>query len=326
MNESSFVDRREPDWRRLTMLCDRADASPANLNYQDFQDLVRLYRKTSTDLATARTQSANGQMIDFLNDLVARSYAILYRSPRNSFGHGFMVAIRTAADTIRRSKWFLLVSLSVFVAGGFFAFFVIDYSPDVRAQFVPENFKSSFKNWEDGETPERTSDESAEATSLYASNNPRVAIMTGAVAASTFGIGTFMMVWQNGVIMGTLIHEVRPHGKVGFLLTSVAPHSVPEISGLLVSGASGFVMGWALIRPGRRSRGEALKAAGKDAIVLLATGVCLMFIAAPIEGFFSFNPNVPGGVKILVACIEVIAWAAFWMFYGKGEEDKEARG
>jgi uncharacterized membrane protein SpoIIM required for sporulation len=320
MNETSFVDRREVDWRRLTMLCDQAEASPANLGAADFHEFVRLYRKASTDLAVARTQSANAQLIDFLNDLVSRTYAILYRTPRGTLGQGLALAISTSANTVRRCRWFLLASFTVFIAGLFFAFFVIDYSPDVRAIMVPPMFKKSFESWERGDTPDRSAGDSAAATSFYASNNPRVAVVTGAVAASTFGIGSFLMVWQNGAIMGTLLHEVRPYGRVGFVLTSVSPHSVPEISGLLISGAAGFVMGWALINPGRRKRGDALKAAGKDAIVLLATGVTLMFIAAPIEGFFSFNPHVPGGVKLAVAGVELLAWGAFWTFHGRTPE------
>jgi uncharacterized membrane protein SpoIIM required for sporulation len=223
---------------------------------------------------------------------------------------------------MRRCQWFLLASFTVFMAGLFFAYFVMDYSPDARAVLIPPMFKKSFEQWEKGDIPERSAEDSALATSFYASNNPRVAVVTGSVAASTFGIGTFLLVWQNGATMGALLQDVRPHGQVGFVLTSVAPHSIPEISGLLISGASGFVMGWALVHPGRRRRGDALKTAGKDAIVLLATGVCMMFIAAPIEGFFSFNPHVPAAAKVAVAVIEVFAWGAFWIFYGRAPESE----
>ena len=43
----------------------------------------------------------------------------------------------------------------------------------------------------------------------------------------------------------------------------------------------------------------------------------MMFIAAPIEGFFSFNPHVPGWLKTTVAVISVIAWATFWTGFGR---------
>jgi len=53
-------------------------------------------------------------------------------------------------------------------------------------------------------------------------------------------------------------------------------------------------------------------------VVLLATSVVMMFIAAPIEGFFSFNPAVPQGLKIAVAVIEAVVWGLFW--YGFARE------
>ncbi len=47
-----------------------------------------------------------------------------------------------------------------------------------------------------------------------------------------------------------------------------------------------------------------------------------MFIAAPIEGFFSFNPTVPGWLKVIVASISALAWALFWIGYGRREEGR----
>ncbi len=321
MNESSFVDRREVDWRNLTRFCDMAEGSPSNLNAKEFHEFVRLYRRVSTDLATARTQSINVQLIDFLNDLVARAYGILYRTPRNSFGQGVALSILTAARTIRKCRWFLLLSLVIFVSGGVFSYFVMDVVPTTRDILVPPQERDQFKSWQKGNFEGRTPAESTMMTGVYATNNPRVAIISGASAAGTFGVGTLFFEWQNGAIMGSLAHELRDYGKLDFLFSSIAPHGVPEISGLIISGAAGFVMGWALINPGRRRRADALKAAGKDAIVLLSTGVCMMFIAAPIEGFFSFNPSVPGALKVTVAATEVCAWAAFWIFYDR--EDSE---
>ena len=63
------------------------------------------------------------------------------------------------------------------------------------------------------------------------------------------------------------------------------------------------MLGAAVINPGRRRRSDALKAVGRDAIVMLSTSVILMFIAAPIEAFFSFQPAVPQWVKVVVAVI-----------------------
>ena len=159
---------------------------------------------------------------------------------------------------------------------------------------------------------------------MYASNNPQVAIVAGAISVASFGVGTSVLLVQNGFLIGDLTYAMDDVGKAGFLLGSIFPHGVPELSGVIVSGASGFVLGWALIAPGRKKRGDALREAGKDAMVLMLTSVALMFIAAPIEAFFSFNPRVPMPIKVSVVCVEIVAWAFFWSGYGQNSEPTTA--
>jgi uncharacterized membrane protein SpoIIM required for sporulation len=93
---------------------------------------------------------------------------------------------------------------------------------------------------------------------------------------------------------------------------------------LLVTASGGFVMAWAMIRPGRRRRGDAMRIAGKDALTLMLTGLVMIVIAAPIEGFFSFNPGVPTWAKVAFALCALAAWSAFFVGYGQDRELAEA--
>lgn len=323
INETAFVDRREADWKRLTQLSDRAETSPQNLSPEEFAEFVRLYRRASADLAMIRTKSKNVQLADFLNDMVGRAYGILYREPRGSLGKALGSGVALAAQTVRKRKWFMLLSAILFFGSGFFSFFLMTVRPDTKAYFLPEGHEKMFEGWKSGEFDERDTSDNIVMSAFYASNNPRVAVIAGSVAAATFGIGTTYILVSNGYLLGTLAKELEPNGLIGHLIVSVSPHGVPELSGIVVSGAAGFVMAWALINPGRRKRGQALLEAGKDAIVLLLTAMTLMFIAAPIEGFFSFNRNVPNEAKAIFAIVSAIAWGFFWVGYGKTPEERE---
>lgn len=205
----------------------------------------------------------------------------------------------------------------LFVASAFLSFFLLDFVPDSRQVFVPAGFEETFSQWKSGKFEERPPETSFLATGMYMANNPLQAIRGGAIAASTFGLGTCDVLFFNGAMIGALAHEVRTTGQMPHLFTSIAPHGVTELSGLVLSGSAGFVMAFALIHPGRRRRGEALKAAGVQAMVLLATSVVMMFIAAPIEGFFSFNPHVPTAAKVAFALASATAWGLFWVFFGR---------
>lgn len=321
MNEVLFVERREPDWKRLNLLTAKADASPANLTQEELEEFVRAYKRACADLAAARTRSANVELIEFLNDLCSRAYGVLYRAPRPNVFRALGQGIRRSAQTARRCWAAVALSAAIFIGSAVFAFLCLQWVPETKEQFVPPQWGDVFRNWREGGMPDRSVGESLAQTGFYMGNNPRAAIATGAIAASTFGVGSAYLVFFNGTLMGALVHELVPVGRVGYLFSQILPHGVTEISGLVLAGASGFVMGWALIRPGRRTRGEALRRASQDALTLLLTAIVMMFIAAPIEGFFSFNPNVPVWAKIAFAGVSAAAWIAFWVGYGRDEAE-----
>lgn len=325
MNEVLFVEQREPDWKRLNLLTAKADSSPANLAPVELEEFVRLYKRVSADLAKVRTQSANIELIEFLNDLCGRAYGTLYRAPRPNLWRAVEKGIRAAAQTARRQWACVLLSAAIFLGSIGFSIAVLTYAPEAKSYFVPEEWGDVFRQWREGNGSERSFEESAAMTGFYMGNNPRAAIMTGAISASTFGVGSAYLVFYNGALLGALAHELAPVGRVGYLLSHVLPHGVTELSGLVLSGASGFVMAAALISPGRRSRGEALKRNGKDALTLLITSIVLMFMAAPIEGFFSFNPNIPTPYKVVFATLTAVGWAMFWLGYGREKVDEDER-
>lgn len=307
---------------RLMELSDKADRSPVDLTPVELKELVRLYRRVSTDLAFVRTVSTNPGLVTYLNDLSARAYAVVYRQPRQSLGSILAGSIATAAQTVRRRRWFVLAGFILFFGSAILAYGLAASNLDVRNYFVPAQMKPALDKWKEGRFDERTGSEDAMMGGFYASNNPRTAIIAGSVGAATFGVLSVFLVAQNGALLGILASELAPLGKLDFLLSSVAPHGVPELSGIIIAGAAGLLLGWSLINPGRRTRGDSLRSVGRDAIVLLATSVVMMFIAAPIEGFFSFNPHVPGIVKTVVAVVSLCVWLMFWSGYARTPEER----
>jgi len=324
MNEVAFVERREPDWKRLSYLVDRADASVRQLTEAELREFIRLFRNVSGDLALARTQSVTLELIEFLNDLVGRAYSTIYTSPRHPLGRSIVYGIALAAQAVRRLRWFVLASATVFFGSAVWGYAVLAFRPDTRNIIITGQFRDLVAEWKSGKFPEATGERDIAATVLYAGNNPYVSIVTGAEAAGSFGIMTAQRLYDNGLMLGALVHELQPVGRVDHLLYSIAPHGVTELSGIVLSGAAGFSLAWALICPGRRKRGESLAHAAKDGLVVLTTSVVLMFMAAPIEGFLSFNAHVPNAWKAAFACLSALAWATFWIGFGRSDEERQA--
>ncbi len=325
MNEEGFVSVNGAEWARLSELCRRADLSPSRLSAAELAEFVRLYRRATKHLAQARTVSTNVSLIGFLNDLTARAYGVLYRQPRESILRSILETIQIAAQVVRRRKWFIFASAAIFFCSSFLTFGLLRVNPNTRDFFVPAGFEQAFDHWKTGHFEATDTSHGTAMAGFYASNNPKVAIITAAVGAGTFGLFSVQLLFQNGAMLGLLTSELIPYHRVGYLLSSIFPHGVPELSGAIVSGSSGLLLGYALFFPGRNRRSDALRAVGMDAVCLLGVSVVLMFLAAPIEAFFSFNAVVPGFVKVIVGSIEVIGWFMFWRNFGLSPRERELR-
>lgn len=317
MNETEFFERRESAWQQLAQACDRAESSPQHLNNHDLEQFVRLYREVSGDLARVQAEGTNQDLEGFLNQLVGRAYGILYRRRRQRVGPTVLRAIATAAQTVRRRAGFIAVAVAFFLAGTTFGAAVLGLRPDLRVYLVPPGMEPVFESWRTGQHDPKTGSDSLGMMGFYASNNPRVAITAASVAAGTFGVGTAYILWSNGVLLGSLGQDVARVGHLDHLLVSIGPHGASELTGIMISGASGLLLGAALVFPGRRTRGQALRENGRDALTLMVLAAVMMFIAAPFEAFFSFNPEVPDGAKAVVTVLVFGAWIAFFTSYGR---------
>lgn len=318
MNETAFVEERSSAWSRLRFLCDRADVSPRNLTAEELAEMIELYRQASADLSYVRTRTTQPSLVDYLNDLTARAYATLYQAPRRRISDALRNSINLVVDTVRRRKAFIFLAIAIDLAGMLVGMTTFSM-PEPRSVIIPPGWEGVIDHWTNPDVEGRTADQRIASTGFYLSNNPRVAVVTASLGVVSFGVLAVSNVFRNGLLLGGLMSETAQAGTLGRLLIWISPHGVTEIQGMYMAAAAGFVMGWALINPGRRSRADALKHAGSDAICLLVLAFVMMIIAAPFEGFFSFDPEIPNALKVIVAAVMLAGWLALWTFGGKRE-------
>jgi uncharacterized membrane protein SpoIIM required for sporulation len=318
LNEETILRTRGPHWRRLQELTAKAGHTFRKLSDEELEEFVRLYRQSSADLAFLTTHSSNESVVSYLNEVVGRAYSGLYREPYKPWGQRLVESLEAAADTVRRRRWAVLLSIGLFLAAAITTSGLLAYSDDFRAFYIPSGpMGEVFESWKSGRFDQRTDAQSAGMMFFYASNNPFVSIVANASSVVSFGVLTVVMMWQNGSMLGALGYEMSTVGKLDHLLSSVGPHGVTEMGGIFMAGAGGFVLASALIRPGRRSRAEALRVAGRDAFVLVVLSIVMTLLAAPIEGFFSFDPRIPGWLKTSVALFTLFGWLAFFIGFGR---------
>jgi uncharacterized membrane protein SpoIIM required for sporulation len=138
-------------------------------------------------------------------------------------------------------------------------------------------------------------------------NNIRVTLLAFAAGIAA-GVGTALLLVWNGVILGIVggLAVGSGNGRVFFEL--VTAHGLLELSCIVVAGAAGMRMGWALIEPGSRKRADALSIEAREAIAIVLGTAPWLVLAGLIEGFLT-----PAGLGLpAVLGIGIAAAAAYW--------------
>jgi uncharacterized membrane protein SpoIIM required for sporulation len=125
----------------------------------------------------------------------------------------------------------------------------------------------------------------------------------------TWGVGTVLLLFYNGVILGAVALDYVRAGQTKFLLGWLLPHGAVEIPAILIAGQAGLVLALALIGWGTRAPvRERLREVSRD-LTTLIFGVGLLLIwAGFVEAFLSqyHEPVVPYVAKIAFGLVELV--------------------
>jgi uncharacterized membrane protein SpoIIM required for sporulation len=153
-------------------------------------------------------------------------------------------------------------------------------------------------------------------------NNISVSIRAMAFGM-TYGIGTIILLFYNGVILGLVAVDYVMAGQTKFLLGWLLPHGVIELPAVMMSGQAGLMLAHALIGRGQRKPIRArLRDASAD-VVTLIFGIALLLVwAGIIEAFFSqfHAPVLPYSIKIAFGCVELVLFILFLGLCGKSAD------
>lgn len=279
-----FVANRRSRWERLNLLLNRSRSARSTLSVDELDEMARLYRHTTSDLAIARRDFPSDGATRYINELVARAYGQIYRdppSPRAAIARFF----RYELPREFRSAWpFIVASAALFFAPMFIALAVIMISPDTAEMLVPARILTLIKSgrhWFDIPDEQR----SVMATYIM-TNNIQVSFLALA-GGMTAGLMTCWVLVSNGLSIGAISGALAAYGLGESLVWWIAGHGFLELSVIIISGGCGLMLGKAIIWPGLQPRRDVLSAAGIRSMRLLLGTLPFMALAGVIEGFFS---------------------------------------
>lgn len=327
-----FVATERPYWDELERMLTRMEAEP---DYRpalgEVERFHYLYQRAAADLGKMATAFAEPETQKYLEGLVARAYAEinetrdqrLHFHPWRWFTYDFPRTFRA-----HRRAWQLSVAATIL--GCLFGAVALRIDPEAKGVLLPFGHLL-------GDPSERVKKEEAAAEDRLAghkstfagqlmTHNTQVAIFTMGLGV-TFGVGTVLELFYNGVILGAVSLDYIQAGQTRFLLGWLLPHGATEIPAILLGGQAGLVLAGALIGWGdRRSRRERLRVIGPDLVTIIGGAGVLLIWAGIVESFFSqyHEPVLPYALKIAFGAVELTMLFSFLALAGRRERAAKA--
>lgn len=317
LKSQRFRQAREEDWRRLERLMDKAEkGSASKLTDAEILAVPVLYRSTLSALSVARETSLDQGLIDYLETLSARAYFFVYGS-RATIQDRLIAFFRTDWPTAVRGLWReTLISAALMLLGALIGAWLVMHEPEWFYAFVPADLSGGRDPAASTETLRATLDgaEDAQGLSAFAAylftHNAQVALLAFALGFALC-LPTGLLILYNGATLGAFFALFASRG-LGFELGGwLLIHGVTELFAVILAGAAGLRIGWAVAFPGQRRRLDAAVEAGRTAAIAMGGVVVMLMFAGLLEGF-GRQLIVDTGLRYAVAAATAVLWGLYF--------------
>jgi len=305
----AFVLAHRPTWDRLEHLVKRR----RTLTGAEVDELVDLYQRVSTHLSMLRTASTDATLVGRLSGLVARARAAVTGAHAplwSEFARFWTVSFPVVA--YRSWRWWLGTAVAFFFVVAIIGAWVAG-NPEVQStvgtpseldQLVNNDFESYYSEHPAGSF----------ALQVWV-NNSWVAFQCIGFAI-LLGLPIPYILFQNAANLGVAAGLMFHAGKGDVFLGLLTPHGLLELTAVFLAAAAGMRLGWSVVSPGDRPRGQVLAEQGR-AVVAVGVGlVAVLLVSGLIEALVTPSP-LPTFVRIAIGVAAEVAFLGYVVHFGR---------
>ena len=329
-----FQTQARPRWSSLESLLAVLEGRPDHrLNSVEAEQLQELYTQAAADLNRVAHGASAPELRQYLDRLVARAYAELHYVPRTRFEiwqpRRWLGIFTVFPETFRRQSRYFALAVVITMLGCALGGLAVRYDPAAVDVLLPADYlRNPEQRVHEEEQGKRQDLHSAQVEAAFSAqlirHNIEVAMLAAALGV-TFGIGTALLLFENGVLLGAVAVRYTQQGFGLFMTAWLLPHGVFEIPSILIAGQAGFYLARLLLR---RREDRDVRQSMREWLVLIA-GMSMMLVwAGVMEAFFSqyHAPVLPYPFKVAVAGAELALLTIYLLLIGRRKDTAEAHG
>jgi len=322
MDLDRYIQIHEPAWKRLAQLSKEATKRTGTLHESEVAELISLYQRSSAQLSHVRTVYSDPSLVLRLSRIVGEAGVVIYeprgnpvRAVRLFFTEAFPAAVWV-------SRYYILVSALVFFLPALAFGVWLSNSPAVLDATVPPEMQqllaeSEFRDY-------YSSDAAENFAATVTLNNIWVSILAFSLGLIPV-IGPVGILINNGVNLGIAAAVMHSAGEAAQFWGLITPHGLLEIAAIVIAGAAGLRISWAIIAPGDRTRGKALAEEGLRAVVIIIGLILCFIVAGIIEGFVTPS-GLPTVMRVAIGVAVLASFIAYVVVLGQRAERQGKTG
>jgi len=305
MREAAFVKQNKDKWSTFeSALANKTNLAPDVLS--------NLYIEITDHLSYAKTFYPASNTEYYLNSLASQAHQKIYRTKREPKNRIISFWKEEFPMMFKRHHRELLIAFLVFlffcIVGAFSAANEGDF---VRSILGDAYVNMTLENIEKGD-PMAVYKQMGEFNMFLGItiNNIRVALMAF-VYGIMLGVGTIMIMLQNGIMLGSFQYFFYEKGLLWESVRTIWIHGTIEISVIIIAGCAGLVLANGMLFPGTYTRLESFKRGVKNGLKIMVSTIPFFLIAGFLEGFVTRHTEMPDWLALFI----IISSLALILFY-----------
>jgi len=309
MREAAFVKQNKDKWTTFeNALSNQTEIAPDVLS--------DLYIEITDHLSYAKTFYPKSNTEFYLNSIASQAHRQIYKTKRESKNR-IISFWKTEFPTMffqhRRSLLIAFLVFAFFTAVG--AFSAANEGDFVRSILGDGYVNMTLDNIENND-PMAVYKQQGEFNMFLGItiNNIRVALMAFAYGIM-LGIGTLMIMLQNGIMLGSFQYFFYEKGLLWESVRTIWIHGTIEISVIIIAGCAGLVLANGMLFPGTYSRLESFKRGVVDGLKIMLSTVPFFIIAGFLEGFVTRHTEMPDWLAIFIISASLALILFYYVIY-----------